>query len=70
MTRHQHISRTAARDDLALFAYGLSKKLKSKTETIKFLIAMHKCCETTAWRLIKRGECLAAAAAMKEGVQG
>ena len=69
MSRHQHIAPKAARDDLALFAYGLSKKLGSQAETKKFLVAMHKCGLSTARNLIKRGESLAAAAAMKERVK-
>lgn len=68
MSYGQHIVRKESRDDEAKFAYGLSKKLGSQAEATEYLVSMYRCGRTAAWRLIKRGERLAAGAA--EGHEG
>jgi hypothetical protein len=66
MSYGQHIVRKESRDDEALFAYGLSLKLGSQAEATEYLVSIYRCGRTAAWRLIKRGEALAAGS-VKEG---
>lgn len=60
MSHGPHIVKKQCRDDEATFAYALSLKLGSQAEATEYLVSIYRCGRTAAWRLIKRGEALAA----------